>query len=141
MAQRPIAENLFTWPAEQSQLIGNRCSNCGTITFPRRAGCGRCGSVDLETYNLKSTGTLWSWTSQGFVPKEPFIGELITGDGPWFVGVIELDGEARVEGLLVDVTEESLQIGMPMKLVIVPFHAEESGDEVVTYAFAPAKAA
>src|SRR5580698_3334169 len=100
MAQRPIAEDLFTWPAEQSQLIGNKCSNCSAITFPRRSGCGRCGSVDIEAYNLKSTGTLWSWTSQGFVPKEPFIGELIAGDGQWFVGVIELEGEARVEGLL-----------------------------------------
>lgn len=141
MAVRPIADDLFTWPAEAPQLIGNSCSTCGAVTFPRRTGCGRCGSVDIEPRTLQSTGTLWSWTSQGFVPKEPFIGELIAGAGPWFVGVVELSGEVRVESLLTGVTAESLRIGMPMRLVIIPFHADESGDEVVTYAFAPADAA
>jgi uncharacterized protein len=141
MAAHPIADGLFTWPAEAPQLIGNSCSNCGTVTFPRRTGCGRCGSVDIEPRALQSSGTLWSWTSQGFVPKAPFIGELIAGDGPWYVGVIELHGEVRLESLLTGVTVDSLRIGMPMRLVIIPFHTGESGDEVVTYAFAPADAA
>jgi uncharacterized protein len=141
MAVRPIADDLFTWPAEAPQLIGNSCATCGAVTFPRRTGCGRCGSADIEPRALQSTGTLWSWTSQGFVPKEPFIGELIAGDGPWFVGVVELSGEVRVESLLTGVTADSLEIGMPMRLVIIPFHADASGDEIVTYAFAPADAA
>jgi uncharacterized protein len=140
MAARPIADDLFTWPAEVPQLIGNSCSNCGTVTFPRRTGCARCGSVDIQPRTLPGTGTLWSWTSQGFVPKAPFIGELI-GDGPWYVGVIDLGREVRVESLLAGVTMDSLRIGMPMRLVIIPFHADESGNEVVTYAFAPADAA
>jgi len=130
MAVRPIAEDLFTWPAEVPQLIGNSCANCGTVTFPRRTGCGRCGSTDVEPRTL-----------QGFVPKAPFIGELIAGNEPWFVGVIELAGEVRVESLLTGVTVDSLRIGMPMRLVIIPFHADDSGDEIITYAFAPADAA
>ena len=139
MAARPIAEDLFTWP-EAPALIGNSCSTCGTVTFPRRTGCSRCGSADIESRALPRTGTLWSWTSQGFVPKAPFTGELIAADGPWFVGVIELGGEVRVESLLTGVSQDSLRIGMPMQLAIIPFHRDESGDEVVTYAFAPADA-
>jgi uncharacterized OB-fold protein len=135
----PIVDGLFTWPSEEPRLIGGRCGRCAAITFPVRAGCSRCGSTGLETTLLGRRGSLWTWTSQGFLPKEPFNGNRAIGPDavPWYVGLVELPGELRVETLLVGVTQETLEIGMPVELVVVPFRVDEEGREIVTFAFAP----
>jgi uncharacterized OB-fold protein len=135
---RPIAEDLFTWPAEEPALIGGQCRNCEAVTFPLGGGCPRCGGTDLERHPLGRVGTLWSWTSQGFAPKEPFNGELAL---PWFVGVVELPGELRLETLLTDCQQDTPRIGMPMRLVIMPFRTDDSGATIVTFAFTPDKEA
>jgi uncharacterized OB-fold protein len=139
MAGRPIAEGVFTWPSDEPRLIGARCSRCEAITFPVRAGCARCGSTDLQRHLLGDRGTLWTWTTQGFLPKTPFSGNAAIGPDavPWFVGLVELPGELRVESLLVGVTEESVRIGMPLRFVVVPFRRDDDGAEIVTFAFAP----
>jgi uncharacterized OB-fold protein len=140
MTSRPIAEGLFTWPDDEPSLLGARCGNCGAITFPVRSGCPRCGATEVESFRLGREGTLWTWTSQGFAPKAPFSGNLLAGGGnfnPWYVGLIEIPGQLRVEGILVDVTEDMLKIGMPMRTVVVPFRVDEAGEEIVTFAFAP----
>jgi uncharacterized OB-fold protein len=139
MGGTPIAEGLFTWPSDEPRLIGGRCGACGALSFPVRTGCARCGSTDVTQHELGSRGTLWTWTSQGFVPKEPFAGNVGTGPDalPWYVGLVELPGELRVESLLVDVSEDILRIGMPVRLVVVPFRRDEDGDELLTFAFTP----
>jgi uncharacterized OB-fold protein len=139
VSAEPIVDGLFTWPSEEPRLIGGRCGRCRAITFPVRAGCSRCGATGLEPTLLGRRGTLWTWTSQGFVPKEPFNGNLAIGPDavPWYVGLVELPGELRVETLLVGVTQETLEIGMPVELVVVPFRIDEEGREIVTFAFAP----
>lgn len=143
MSATPIAEGLFTWPSDEPRLIGGRCGACGALSFPVRSGCARCGSTDVARHELARTGTLWTWTSQGFVPKDPFAGNVGTGVDalPWFVGLVELPGELRVESLLVDVTQDDLRIGMPVRLVVVPFRREDDGSEVLTFAFTPDPAA
>lgn len=143
MSSRPIAEGLFTGPGDEPRLIGNRCGKCAAITFPVRVGCARCGSSELERYLLADRGTLWAWTTQGFLPKEPFTGTITVGPDavPWVVGLVELPGELRVESLLVGVTQDTARIGMPLRLVIVPFRVDEDGTEVVTFAFTPDEAA
>jgi uncharacterized protein len=140
VGSRPIAEGLFTWPDDEPSLLGAQCRACGAMTFPVRPGCPRCGATELEGCRLGREGTLWTWTSQGFAPKAPFSGNLLAGSGrftPWYVGLIEIPGQLRVEGILVDVTEDTIKIGMPMRTVVVPFRVDDSGEEIVTFAFAP----
>jgi uncharacterized OB-fold protein len=137
MAGVPIAEGLFTDAGEEPRLIGGRCGACGALHFPRRAGCPRCGTSGPAEHLLGARGTLWTWTSQGFAPKEPFNGTVGEGglDVPWYVGLVEIPGELRVESLLVGVTEADLEIGMPLRLVLVPWRTDDEGRQVVTFAF------
>jgi uncharacterized protein len=143
VAVKPISEGLFTWPEEEPTLIGGRCPDCAAITFPLRTGCPRCGRADPERHLLSRSGTLWSWTSQGFMPKAPFNGQFVSEKDfePWFVGVVELPGELRLESILTGVTQDTLRIGMPLRLVTIPFRTDDQGNEVVTFAFAPGKEA
>jgi uncharacterized OB-fold protein len=139
MAPVPIADDLFTWPDDQPRLIGGRCGECGTHVFPLRAGCARCGSAAVERAVLSGSGTLWTWTSQGFPPKAPFRGEFAGTDPfePWLVGVIELPGQLRVEALITGCAQDDLEFGMPMRMVTTPFRTGEDGEQIITFAFTP----
>jgi uncharacterized OB-fold protein len=63
-----------------------------------------------------------------------------TGDAfvPFGIGYIELAGEVKVEARLTESDPESLEAGMEMELVLVPFRTDDDGNEVVTFAFRPA---
>ena len=138
MTQVPIAEGVFTWPSDEPQLIGSRCSACGIVTFPAQDSCPRCASTAMEQHLLARRGTLWAWTTQDFPPPSPpysgAIGEAFT---PFGIGYVELPGEVKVEARLTESDPKRLRNGMEMELVVVPFRTDEKGNEVVTFAFRP----
>ncbi|TCP54140.1 putative OB-fold protein [Tamaricihabitans halophyticus] len=136
LPQRPIEPGLFTWPADQPQLIGSRCAGCAEIVFPARTTCPRCMGMDVEQHLLATRGTLWTWTIQGFRPKPPFGLPEQQHFEPFGVGYIELAGQTRVEARLTESDSARLAIGMPMELTTVPLWRD--GDhELITYAFQP----
>lgn len=142
MERVPVAEDLFTWPSDDPRLIGARCESCRALSFPIGTGCPRCGSTDLTMTKLESEGTLWSWTTQGFLPKEPYLGANSPETfKPWCVGLVELGGEIRVEARLVSCTADELAIGQRVRTVVVPFASNDEGQEIMTFAFAPVEAA
>lgn len=138
MARVPVAEGVFTWPAEEPQLIGSRCAACGIVTFPTQASCPRCASMSMTEHLLARQGRLWAWTTQSFPPPSPPY-EGPTGEQfvPFGVGYVELDGEVRVEARLTEADPDQLATGLDMELVIVPFRSDDSGNEIVTFAFRP----
>ena len=142
MTSVPFADDVFTWPDDEPQLIGGRCAGCGSVTFPQPPSCARCGSVEVERHLLPRQGTLWTFTTQGFLPKEPYAsGETMETFRPFGVGIIQLGDEVRVESRLTVADPEALAFGMDMELVVVPFRTDDDGTEVVTYAFAPVEPA
>jgi uncharacterized OB-fold protein len=81
---------------------------------------------------------LWTFTTQGFLPKEPYAGgETVETFRPYGVGLVQLGDEVRVEARLTESDPDRLSIGMELELVIVPFREEPDGSEVMTFAFAP----
>jgi uncharacterized OB-fold protein len=134
----PFAPDVFTWPAEEPRLIGSRCTKCAAVTFPAQSSCPRCGSVEMERRLLPRRGTIWSWTTQGFLPKEPYAGgETSETFKPFGIGLIQLGDVIRVEARLTESDPTKLRIGGEVELVIIPLRTEASGRQVVTFAFAP----
>jgi uncharacterized OB-fold protein len=136
---RPIADKLFTWPAEEPQLIGSRCDDCGAQTFPAQPYCPRCTSTAMAEVLLPRTGFLWTWTIQGFRPKSPpYMGDdTVETFEPFGVGYIDLQGQLMVEARLTENEPDQLAVGAEMELVVVPLYHENDGTEVLTYAFRP----
>jgi uncharacterized OB-fold protein len=91
---------------------------------------------------LSPTGTVWTWTSQEFVPPAPpYTGpETRETFEPYYVGYVELEGHLRVESRLVGFGTEAPRIGQQVDTVVIPFRTNEEGQTVMTYAFAPATA-
>lgn len=138
MARTPVADGIFTWPAEEPQLIGSRCTACGIVTFPAQESCPRCAATSMEEQLLAKRGRLWAWTTQNFPPPSPpYAGP--TGDAfePYGVGYVELPGEVKVETRLTEADPGALAAGMEMELVVVPFRTDDEGNEIMTFAFRP----
>ena len=110
-----------------ARLVAGRCSACDALTFPPRARCSSCGGETVREL-LPGHGRLWTWTTQGFEPKPPYIADEGEFE-PYGVGYVEFPGLLRVEGRLT--TAAGLEIGMEMNVVTV-----ERGGKT-TYGFAP----
>jgi uncharacterized OB-fold protein len=132
----PIADGLWTETADGPHLVGSRCRNCGTVTFPKQDACARCAHYDSEEHLLASRGELFTWTVQRFRPKTPPYAGPEEFE-PYGVGYVELPGECRVESILTTADPDELRIGMEMELTLIPTTGPE-GEEVRTFAFAPA---
>ncbi|MEI2419309.1 OB-fold domain-containing protein, partial [Arthrospira platensis SPKY2] len=76
---------------------------------------------------------------QGFPPKAPpYVGEVDPASfQPFGVGYVELEGQVKVEARLTTADPDRLRIGMPMRLVIIELGRDDTGNELVTFAFAP----
>ncbi|KAA0233000.1 MAG: hypothetical protein JJLCMIEE_03127 [Acidimicrobiales bacterium] len=139
--QVAIAEGLLSWASGEARLIGSRCETCGVVVFPSQRGCPACTGEETEVIELGTRGTLWTFTTQGFLPKWPYAGPgTDEAFEPYAVGYVELPGQVRVEARLVEVEVDDLHIGMDMELCVVPFITDDGGDEVVVPAFRPSGA-
>jgi len=138
MAQVPVADGIFTWPSDEPELIGSRCADCGIVTFPTQDSCPCCAATAMVEHRLPRRGRLWAWTTQEFPPPSPPYAGPNGGDfAPFGVGYVELADEVKVESRLTVADHDALRAGMEMELVLVPFHTNHDGDEVVTFAFRP----
>jgi uncharacterized protein len=131
----PVADGLIGGTAEEPELIGSVCDDCGTVTFPRQDSCPRCTSQRVSERHLARRGTLWTWTIQCFPPKSPPYAVASADEfEPYAVGYVELPGELRVESRLTERDPERLRIGMPMELMLIPAPGDSG---TMTFAFRP----
>jgi uncharacterized OB-fold protein len=137
VAARFVDDTLVEGLPDDPVLVGSRCRNCGTVAFPMQASCPKCTGLDVARYSLPRCGTLWSFTTQRFPPKTPYLAAAAPFR-PFGVGYVELGGEVRVESRLIADDLDSLRIGMPMELTLEAFH-DDDGQPVLTFAFRPAE--
>jgi uncharacterized OB-fold protein len=139
----PVDDTLFTL-GEHPQLVGSQCAACGVVTFPRAKSCSRCTGTEMNEALLPNRGTLWSWTVQGFLPKNPpYAGkETPLTFRPYGVGYISLDPPGGGDGVIVEsrLTESDpakLKIGMTMEMRLIAFTTDDAGRDIITFAFVP----
>ena len=133
---QPLHEGLFTWPSEQPELLGSRCDSCGEHAFPAQNTCRNCTGANTTVVPMGREGVLWTWTVQSFMPKDPYrTDETPETFTPYGVGYVELANGLRVESRLRENTPETLSIGMPMELELIPVRSNEDGVQLITFQF------
>lgn len=75
-------------------LLGQRCSDCDAMQGTPKAACPHCGSTDLETVELPTSGTVYTETTINVPP-------LGVDKRGYQVAVVQL-GDAQVMGRLED---------------------------------------
>ena len=119
---------------EGPRLVGGRCAGCGAVAFPRPESCARCTGWQINEHLLASSGTLWTFTIQNFLPKPPYDGAA--DFEPYGVGYVNLDGELLVESRLLTSTADDVSIGDRVVLVVEEYGRNAAGAALTTFAFA-----
>jgi len=136
----PALPDLFTWSEDGVHLMSARCGSCGAFFFPmyheqHKPGCSRQG---IEKVLLSKEGKLASYTIQYYMPPPPFKTDReIT---PYIVGLVEFPEGIQIAGIVVECKSDQLKIGMVMKTTTFKLYHDQGGEEIVTWAFQPAKA-
>ena len=125
------------WREVQSRynLIGTKCGSCGTVDFPPRSVCPKCGrrSVGrMQRFRLAGKGTVISFT---VIHDAPEAFELMK---PYALAIVELDEGARLTTQIIDVENEQVKIGMRVESAFRKLGSEgEAGIIHYGYKFRP----
>jgi len=99
--------------------------------FPAHNVCPYCASLGATPVELSPRGHLWAYTSVTAAPPG-YVGKV-----PFGFGIVELPEGLRVITRLTEADPSQLSVGEAVALQIVPLHTDDSGNQVVTFAFGP----
>lgn len=108
--------------------IGNKCLDCGKISYPAVELCPFCSSEHLEKVELSTTGTLFCF-SVTRVPVGPF-------KPPIIVGFVDLPEGTRVFGQ-IRAKREEMKTGMRVEVKTGVIYTEKDGAEILGYYYVP----
>ena len=111
----PVATKISApfWQAlKENQLKIQQCKQCeGWVFFPRNH-CSHCLAHELQWQQVSGEGTLYSYTLTRIPTMPEFSDEM-----PQALAVVELAQGVRINTTLIDVAEQDIKIGMPVKAV------------------------
>jgi uncharacterized OB-fold protein len=127
-------EGWFTLDTAAPQLLGSRCTTCGTYSFPRQGYYCRnpdCEGTTFEDVPLSRRGRVWSYTNACYQPPEPYVSP--DPFEPFTIAAVELERERMIVlGQVVrGVGVEALEIGMSMELVLETLYRDGDTDKLI----------
>ena len=130
----PAVEGWFTLD-DEPRLLGNRCTTCGTVFFPKVSFFCRnpaCDGEEFEEKALSRTGTVWSFTDAQYQPPPPYI---VRGAEfrPFAIAAVELaDDQMVVMGQVADgFGVDDLRVGAEVELVVEELYSDDEATYVV----------
>ncbi len=137
--QIPAQEGLFHQPDspdDQPYLIGNRCRECGFVSFPKLITCPRCiKKGTMEEYHLVRRGKVDMFASCNAA--------LPGFKAPSVQGYITLEDGGRLWSLITGVDPDdvnAIKVGTEVELVIEKLREDADGNEIMSYKFRPVAA-
>ena len=130
----PAIEGWFTIDGEPA-LLGNRCTTCGTVFFPKATFFCRnpaCVGEEFEETRLSRHGRIWSYTDAQYQPPPPFVPPSAEFE-PFALAAVELADEQMV--VLGQVARghaaADLAVGQPVELVVEELFSDDDHDYLV----------
>ncbi len=115
--------------AKDGKLFIQQCSSCGALRHPTRPSCAVCRSFDWHPHEASGRGTVYSYVVNHY-PQVPAF------DYPLVVALVELEEGTRLVANVSGITQETIEIGMPVEVGFVVFD-----DELTLPVFHPAPGA
>lgn len=110
------------WREEKGnyRLLGQRCTACGAIQYPRRHVCWKCSGRSFEDYKLARRGKVFTFTKDHLIPNP---------DPPTIMVSADLEGGGRFYTQLTDCDPKDVDFELPVELTFRLFHeGEEMGN-------------
>ena len=123
----PAIEGWFTTD-DSPALLGNRCTTCGTVFFPKASFyCPNpgCQGEQFEETPLSRVGRIWSYTDAQYQPPPPYVPRS-QDYTPFAIAAVELaDEQMVVLGQVADgYTVADLKVGQQVELVVEELFTE-----------------
>jgi hypothetical protein len=130
----PAIEGWFTID-DQPSLIGNKCTSCGTVFFPKASLFCRnpdCDGESFEDSQLSRHGRIWSYTDAQYQPPPPYIPREDPYQ-PFALAAVELEAEQMV--ILGQIADgfgvNDISVGQQVELVVEPLYSDDDHDYLV----------
>jgi uncharacterized OB-fold protein len=130
----PAIDGWFTVDDEPA-LLGNRCTTCGTVFFPKASFYCKnpdCDGELFEDTELSRRGRIWSFTDAQYQPPPPYIPPAGAYE-PFAIAAVELAAEQMV--ILGQVAKgvgvADLSVGQEVELVVEELYADDDHDYLV----------
>jgi uncharacterized protein len=134
LKRAPAIDGWFTID-DSPALLGNRCTTCGTVFFPKASFFCRnpaCNGEEFDEVRLSQRGRIWSFTDAQYQPPPPYIPRS-DPHGPFAIAAVELAEEQMVVlGQIADgFGVNDLTVGQQVELVIEPLYADDDTEYLV----------
>lgn len=128
-----IREGLFelpSTPGDNPKLFGSKCGSCGEVLFPVKEFCPNCSTTErLEKVTFSGKAKLYSYSIVRTGTAEFSL--------PYAVGIVELEEGPLIVSHIQDCENESLHIGMDLRLSLGQVSTNIKGKKVISYVFKP----
>jgi len=95
---------------QRYRLEAAKCEGCGKISFPPRVRCPKCGGRSFDKVQLPREGVVHTFTIIRTGPAD------WKDQAPYAVGIVELEGGARITAQIVDCPVEEVKIGQKVRV-------------------------
>ena len=90
--------------------MGAKCGECGQLLVPPKPMCPNCFSKALSWKELPTRGELLTYTVIHVAPKQ------FQPMTPYVVGVVKLEEDAQLPGMIKNVALDAVQVGMSLSV-------------------------
>ncbi len=116
----PFTIESFYRFVKEEKLMGAKCNKCGQLLVPPKPMCTKCFSKNLTWKELPKKGKLLTYTVIHISPKQ------FQHLAPYAVGIVKLEEDAQLPGIIKNVDIGKLKIGMDLA---VGFDKEQPPEE------------
>ena len=112
---------------KDGKILGSKCKKCSKLMIPLKPVCSKCGSFDVEEFEITGKGVIKSFTVI-YVASEKFKDEV-----PYVVALINLNEGGAIMGRLIGVDPnipEDIKIGTKVRYESL---VEKAGEAIVAF--------
>lgn len=129
--QEPFTIEQFYKFLQQSKLMAGKCLKCGKIHLPPRPLCDNCYSTEFQWVEISGKGKLLTYSVIHVAPPQF---QSLT---PYTVGILELENGLKIPGMIQNLTQEQLKIGMPLTVDFGTCSTSQQWPQWNRYCFKP----
>ena len=115
----------------QGKLMAGKCVKCGKIHLPPRPICDNCYAQQFEWVELQGKGKLLTYTVIHVAPPQ------FQTLAPYAVGIMQLENGLKIPGMISNVPNEQLKVGMELTIDFKTCSVEQTWPQWSRYCFKP----
>jgi uncharacterized OB-fold protein len=127
----PFTIEQFYKYLQEGKLMAGKCQKCEKIHLPPRPLCDNCYSQQFSWVNVSGEGKLLTYTIINVAPQQ------FQALAPYAVGIVELENGLKIPGMIQDIAQEQLKIGMDLTLDFGTCSAPQQWPAWPRYCFKP----